>query len=45
MKRDTVMVIIKPLGLPSKLRFLDRYSPTLDSIGWLPIASKMLKCY
>lgn len=45
MEGDTVMVVIKPLGLPSKLRFLDIYACTLDSIGWLPIASKILKCY
>lgn len=35
MKGDTLMVIIKPLGLPSKLRFLDIYARTLDSIGWM----------
>lgn len=39
------MVIIKPLGLPFKLRFLDIYAHTLDPIGGLLIASKILKCY
>lgn len=35
MKGDRLMVIIKTLGLPSKLKFLDIYARTLDSIGWL----------